>query len=355
MNIYQDSRTSKWYYRFKRYGRQFYEGGFERKAEADMARAKALAQAIREHINPEERGRNLTFGEAGTWWLETYAPTKRSKTNDHARIGLMVKFFDKIRIRDLQPERIEEFLSRLPELRGRSVGPHTRNHYLGMLKALINRLKRKRLYTGENPAEYVDMLKVPRVRVRFLYPAEEKALSPVVEKNPDVWAYYFTGLHTGMRITELRKIRVKDVDLLLSNIFVPQAKNNRSRYVPMSEELAEAMTAWIRGKAADDFVLPHWSYQYVLRTFQEMCAEIGIEDVTPHVWRHTFAQRLLAKGESIYKVSKILGHSSIKVTEEHYGHLATADLADAVTKINGVVTRCFSDVSAKAAEQKPAA
>ena len=42
--------------------------------------------------------------------------------------------------------------------------------------------------------------------------------------------------------------------------------------------------------------------------------------LTPHVLRHTFGTRWLQAGGDIYKLSKILGHSSVAVTEQHYAH-----------------------------------
>ena len=58
--------------------------------------------------------------------------------------------------------------------------------------------------------------------------------------------------------------------------------------------------------------------------------------------RSTFAARLLTKGVPIYKVSKILGHSSVVVTEQHYGHLSLADLKGAIGCIEGVVSFPFA-------------
>jgi integrase len=52
----------------------------------------------------------------------------------------------------------------------------------------------------------------------------------------------------------------------------------------------------------------------------------GVEGVSPHVLRHTFATRYLAGGGDIYILSRILGHSSVGVTEKVYAHLLTEDL-----------------------------
>ena len=54
---------------------------------------------------------------------------------------------------------------------------------------------------------------------------------------------------------------------------------------------------------------------------------------TPHVLRHTFGTRWLQAGGDIYKLSKILGHSSVAVTEAHYAHLLKEDLVAASQQV----------------------
>ncbi len=54
--------------------------------------------------------------------------------------------------------------------------------------------------------------------------------------------------------------------------------------------------------------------------------KIGIKSFGAHADRHFFATQLIRKGVSIYKVSKILGHSSVQTTESTYVHLMPVDL-----------------------------
>ena len=58
----------------------------------------------------------------------------------------------------------------------------------------------------------------------------------------------------------------------------------------------------------------------------EGSARAKIPPITPHVLRHTFGTRWLQAGGDIYKLPKILGHSSVAVTEAHYAHLLKEDL-----------------------------
>src|SRR5216117_1945901 len=58
-----------------------------------------------------------------------------------------------------------------------------------------------------------------------------------------------------------------------------------------------------------------------------------ISRITPHALRHTFGTRWLQAGGDIYKLSKILGHSSVAVTEAHYAHLLKEDLIAASKQV----------------------
>ena len=55
--------------------------------------------------------------------------------------------------------------------------------------------------------------------------------------------------------------------------------------------------------------------------------------LTPHVLRYTFGTRWLQAGGDICKLSKILGHSSVAVTEAHYAHLLKEDLVAASRQV----------------------
>jgi integrase len=336
MPIRKDPRNGRWFYRFKRNGRGYFAGQFRTYEQAKEAEVKAFDRAIKAEVYPERGGQDMTFTEGGRWFFEEHAKkTKRTWKNDRAQITLMERFFRGKLLRDIKPNDVEAFLDWVQKTRG--VNDHTRNHYLAELKAIYNRLKKRQMYFGDNPAWYVEMRKVPKARVRFLYPSEQKLLTPAVAQDALVWPYYVVALHTGMRAGEIAAMRIEDISILRRDIFVPNSKNRRSRHIPMSEELARFLEGRIAGKAPADYALAGVIRDYVSRRFIQICRRLGLSDFRFHDLRHTFAAYLLNKGVPIYKVSKILGHSSVVVTEQHYGHLSLANLKDAVDQIDGVI------------------
>jgi integrase len=62
----------------------------------------------------------------------------------------------------------------------------------------------------------------------------------------------------------------------------------------------------------------------------------GLDDVRIHDLRHTFASVLINKGVSIYEVQRLLGHSSVQMTQR-YAHLAPNTLADCAEIVSDLV------------------
>ena len=62
------------------------------------------------------------------------------------------------------------------------------------------------------------------------------------------------------------------------------------------------------------------------KNYKKYCERVGITEFSPHGLRNNFAKRFLMNGGDIYTLSRILGHSSVKVTEECYLDLTDEDL-----------------------------
>src|SRR5439155_2855220 len=118
--------------------------------------------------NPERPAQDLTLAEDGRLFFENHSKrNKRSWKNDRARVKIVARFFGKKLMKDVTPEELESFLNAVQRKYG--IKDTTRNHYLALVKAIYNRMKKWRLYIGENPAFHVEKENVPHARVRFLY------------------------------------------------------------------------------------------------------------------------------------------------------------------------------------------
>jgi integrase len=356
-DVFQDTRTKRWGYRFQFKGNTIFKSGFLSCEEAKVAR-KSKERELGTGTTAKPNGSDLTFRDAVHWFLTTHCLTLRENFYE-GRFKLAVDFFNhdrerEIKVSEVTSDMIRDFLDNLSELRHqatpyvKAVTDHTVRHYNASLRTFFNRLIAEGQWDGKNPALMVPLKKVQKPRVRFFYGQELNDLEQVFRSHAELWPYYVSALHTGCRIEELLNMRVKDVDLTLGQVFLPDSKNGRSRYVHLSPNMIEFAKGLVVGKSPEAWLITksdsrheRWGYEYLLRHFKLCCQAAGVsikKGEAWHVLRHTFVQRLLSKGESIYKVSQLVGHSSVSVTQAHYGHLAAADLKDAVQKIDGVTS-----------------
>lgn len=335
MTVRHDDNAGTWYYRFSRNGKSYFQGGFRIQQQAAKAEIRKKDELMREETYPTPIGSNLSFRDAAQWFFDEYSRKRKDDWMvDRARIGFMQGFFEGKLLKQIQPSDVQAMREALA-LDGRS--ELTVNHYQSLFRAIINRVIKFGKFVGGNPACQVEMAKVERVRVRFLFPSEEKDLTPVVRQHKDLFPYYLMGMFTGMRLGELCGIRVKDISLPLSHVFVSRTKTNRSRYVPLHDEMRPYLASWMQGKEPDSLVLGNYHRCTVGHWFTEVCRKAGVKDFSFHCLRHSFVANMLGRGESLYKVAKIIG-DSVATTEKHYGHLDPRCLQDAIAKIGGVVS-----------------
>ena len=127
------------------------------------------------------------------------------------------------------------------------------------------------------------------------------------------FAYY-----TGARSGEIRSISRENV---LADSLVVKGKTGR-RMIKLNTQAQEII------KKQDSL----WNYtrDYVSHKFKKEIRRLGIRNGRFHDLRRTFGLNLIKQGMSIYKVSKLLGHKSVKTTEQHYALLLNVEIEDFV-------------------------
>jgi site-specific recombinase XerD len=132
-------------------------------------------------------------------------------------------------------------------------------------------------------------------------------------------AWWHLMLHSGLRVGEIRRLRLVDLDLEARKIRIEQSKGLKDRIVFLSQATMEALQAYldVRGPTSTDhvFLFRHkrLSKSYCsqrLRTYGRRC---GVK-ITCHQLRHTCATLLLNAGAPILAVQTILGHKYIDTT-----------------------------------------
>ena len=173
-------------------------------------------------------------------------------------------------------------------------------------------------------------LPLPKVRNREKrVPSDEDVakLLSVVQSQEDKVALLLL-VDTGIRVTELAMIRIKNIDLNDASIMV-NGKGGKTRAVYLSKPTVEHLRAYVQ-TLSGEYIFPSTRADarslYRNRTFferrlRELCRQARIECITPHQLRHYFATYSLSRGGDIKAVSEMLGHTNVGITLKIYHHV----------------------------------
>ena len=135
---------------------------------------------------------------------------------------------------------------------------------------------------------------------------------------------------TGIRVSELVNIKVKDIDFYNNQILILD-KGNKERYVIFGNTLKDMLKEYISIKSDSEYLITNkYNKKMSTRSIEEIVKKIvkidGIKNkVTPHTIRHTFATHMLNEGADLRVVQELLGHENLKTTEV-YTHVSNERL-----------------------------
>lgn len=138
---------------------------------------------------------------------------------------------------------------------------------------------------------------------------------------------------SGLRVGEVVKLKVKDIDLLKNRITIRKGKGQKDRIVIISKQILPSLLNIIRGKNKNEYIFkPQYGSCYSKRSVQHIFSKAlqksGIKKhSTCHTLRHSFATHLLENGTNIVNIQKLLGHKNVKTTMV-YTSLAKNSLDD---------------------------
>lgn len=359
---------------------------FYGKTQAEVKRK--LQDAIHKHereggyIEPSR----LYFGEWLDIWYNEYAKTNLRPTtwdnygrwiNNHIKPEL-----GGILLSELQPSQIQKFYNKKlkeKKLNGRpgTLSPRSVRY----MHVIINQCLEQALREGKiyrNPAKATRPPKQEKKEAAFLTEKQIKELLKNI--STDRWfAAFFTALGTGLRLGELCALKWKNVDLekrlihvkesvaRVKNedkagsktklIFQPPKTAKGKRVVPIPEEVAIELKKWkarqaqeelrikISGLYKNDGFVFTWEDGRMVepgtlsKHFLKLMRANGIEGISFHNLRHSYASLLLKAGEHPKVVQELLGHSTIQVTMDTYSHVDPEIKEKAAESINNIFKR----------------
>ena len=184
-----------------------------------------------------------------------------------------------------------------------------------------------------------------RFPVEVLTPAEVasliRAASPVSSIGVRNRALLTVLYRTGVRISELLAVRLKDLDLEAVALTILHGKGDKRRVVGLDGGAAAILGLWLErrkklGLNGRHFVFSTLRGQpihtaYIRTLLPRLAKRAGIaKRVHAHGLRHTFAAELAHEGTAINLIQRQLGHSSLATTSVYLDHIAPEDVVRAM-------------------------
>ena len=309
----------------------------ERFATTQKQIARQLAAKLRRQLlSDPEAARPLS--DLGALVEQFFEVNRLGAVERHARSNLakVRAFIDAEGVdhhEDITVERVQNHLVKLGK-RGRR--PKTLWNHRAALSAFCTFLADRGVIES-NPCTKVKTPRVEKHPPRYLSPEQcHETLRLAVEHG--IFAEVLTVLQTGMRREELRRLAWRDVDFERGIVIVPKSKSRRPRQIPISSKLCATLRMQQKQTGNRQYVFPgarmarrsgmragRW-WDEALKPIQDampVYTETGDKSVGRawHIFRHTFASRLVQAGVPLAKISAWLGHASITTTMI-YSHLA---------------------------------
>jgi integrase/recombinase XerD len=211
---------------------------------------------------------------------------------------------------------------------------------------------------------FVRTLKRQQFREDLPYPKKQRRLPTVLSLqevaqlidaagNLQQRALLMTLYGTGMRRTEVSRLKVRDVDSKRMMIRVERGKGGVSRDLPLSPALLETLQEYWRWKKPRTYLFPAQqqgkdgpiSDKTVWYACAEAARHAGItKHVTPHTLRHSWATHLLEAGTDLRTIQILLGHGDLETTAK-YLHLSQRHLQAVANPLETLCLRSVQEAS----------
>jgi len=247
-------------------------------------------------------------------------------------------------LEDITPEDINRFLIDRAKLN--SWAPKTANLMRQILHKLFSyAIKhqgfRSRDHRYTNPVAGVERLQEPAPQIRFLNLDEIKQQLQALEVFSIIQVMVATYIYAGLRREEILWLTHEDVDLEMRLIRIRaktigtqnwQPKTKRNRVVPISNVLYKILRNY-KTPANCIWFFPSptgkkWDPDNFSQDLRKINKDAGL-NWSCLDFRHTFGSHLAQKGESLYKISKLMGNSP-EICRRHYAALVPEEMAEVV-------------------------
>ncbi len=248
----------------------------------------------------------------------------------HRDLNKFIRFLKEREIRAIDQIREDDVRRFLEELQAHHFKAATISRNIASIKSFYHFLYQQRMV----PADITVNLHTPKI--------EKRAPETITSQEADLLLKQPSGEQpktlrdkamlellcgTGMRVSELIALKVKDLDMKRQQVTCWD-HNRKKRIIPFETDTLEALKLYLRkgrdqllqGENAEELFVncsgKSMSRQGFWKILKKYADEAGIHsEINPYVLRHSYAVHLLEKGVDLKSVQKILGHSDISTTQ----------------------------------------
>lgn len=292
------------------------------------------------------------FVDVAKAWLNSKFVRESTRENYQGHIENHLKpHFGKMKVGQVTFAEIEQYMI---EALKTGVTPPTMRKVLTTLSGIMKYAMKHR-YIDHNPVREIERPKDQHEddqdnELVILQPDEIRALVDAAETQKDRALFMMAAL-TGMRQGELFGLKWTDIDWINNQVHVrrtynhgrfydPKSKTSRRR-IDLAPELVTELKKWrlVCPESKLDLVFPNENGKpetpsnFRQRRFSPALAAAGLPQIRFHDLRHTYTALLIDQGENIKYIQRQLGHSSIQITMDIYGHLMSDVNQEAASKL----------------------
>ncbi len=210
-----------------------------------------------------------------------------------------------------------------------------------------------------NPAEDLDVPQKGQYLPRFLTQEEIDRLFQVPDVSTTLGLRNRAILELmyacGLRASEVSTLRMGDIDIE-AGILTTTGKGSKTRRVPVGSSAIEWLGRYLAGRRKDNdldaielFVSEvgkPLNRQVIYTMIKSASRAAGLDDVSPHTLRHSFATHLVQNRADIRSVQQMLGHADISTTQI-YTHMTDAHLRESYNRFHPRAKATSTDEGAK--------
>lgn len=269
------------------------------------------------------------------YWTH-YGAKKRSADREKSIVEGIRSELGGLFVREVDAMAVQRWYENLTDVRGLAPNTAVRHfHVMHHLMEKASTIWAKLTGLDRNPADQVEVEQVDDSRERYLSEEELlrlkialdeklywKGTKTINKTNLRLRLLVLIAVGTGMRRGEIFLLRWSDIRYSEGLIAVnAKLKKGHQRYVPMPPELAEEIRRY-PAVLGEDRILPPEpgatsGRQRADKSFVDLLRRAKIREFRFHDLRHTFASWYMMCGGDLFELSKLLGHSNIKMTERY--------------------------------------